>query len=188
MEQVDGRKHTGLWKGDLKHGFGIQTLADGSTISSTWIEGKLHGFGIYETPSKHRKYGVWKQGKKVSTLSDQQKQDFENNIEEAKQFLGASDAEWEQILEFTQGIFEASKEFHQSSQEFQEQLLTHKKEVTVLLNRDVVIAKPKLTVNRRQKSELSKTLSVATEESEFSVHSPMISKQKYENGFDLDSE
>ena len=50
MEQVDGRKHTGFWKGDLKHGFGIQTLADGSTINSTWIEGKLHGFGIYETP------------------------------------------------------------------------------------------------------------------------------------------
>ena len=53
--------------------------------------------------------------------------------------------------------------------------MTHKKEVSVLLNRDVVIAKPKPKANGRQKSELSKALSLVTEESEFSVHSPMIS-------------
>ena len=47
MEWTDGRKYRGFWKNDLKHGYGIQTNADGSTISSTWIEGKLHGFGVY---------------------------------------------------------------------------------------------------------------------------------------------
>ena len=74
MKWTDGREYRGFWKEDKKHGYGIQTNLDGSSVSATFIDNKIFGFGIYTSASNSKKYGVWKQGKKVATLSDDQVQ------------------------------------------------------------------------------------------------------------------
>lgn len=72
MQWTDGRRYRGFWKEDMKHGYGIQANADGSSVSGTFIDNKLFGFGIYASKSNAKKYGVWKQGKKIATLTDEQ--------------------------------------------------------------------------------------------------------------------
>ena len=71
MQWKDGRKYKGDWQGDIRHGFGTQTKADGTVISATWINNKLFGFGTYTSNQKVRKYGAWKNGKKVATFTNQ---------------------------------------------------------------------------------------------------------------------
>ena len=70
MEWADGRKYKGFWDRDKKVGFGVHHNSDGSSISATWINNKLHGFGVYQSKSGTKKFGAWKYGKKIETLSN----------------------------------------------------------------------------------------------------------------------
>lgn len=44
-------------------------MNDGSSYKGMWQEGKQHGFGILSDAAGRKKYGVWKNGAKIKTLS-----------------------------------------------------------------------------------------------------------------------
>ena len=97
MEWVDGRKFRGFWDKDKKVGFGIHHNTDGSSISATWFNNKLHGYGVYESKLKVRKFGAWKHGKKIATLSEEEVQALQSGKKNAQSFIEATDEEWEII-------------------------------------------------------------------------------------------
>ena len=62
---ADGRKYTGEYKDDKKHGYGEYSWADGRVYSGCWAKGKQHGLGIYQVKDSEKKYGLWEEGKRI---------------------------------------------------------------------------------------------------------------------------
>ena len=41
----DGSHYEGHWENDMYHGDGLYSMADGTVLTGTWLEGKLEGQG-----------------------------------------------------------------------------------------------------------------------------------------------
>ena len=113
MDWGDGRKFRGSWQNDMKHGFGVFTNRDSSTISGTWINNKQHGYGIYMSAKQQRKYGAWKHGKKQETLSESKAKKLMSGEIDPKQFIEANDIEWAQIKSFSSKLFYATLKYEE---------------------------------------------------------------------------
>ena len=61
----DGRKYTGNWNKNLKHGFGIYEWPDGDIYEGFWYNGKRNGKGI-KKKGNIQKEVIYKNNKKIS--------------------------------------------------------------------------------------------------------------------------
>ncbi len=78
----DKKKFVGMYKDDKKEGYGIFYWPDGRKYEGLWLNGKQHGYGIMFVKNK-KKYGEWKNGKKVSWI-DENVGEKESNIEKMR--------------------------------------------------------------------------------------------------------
>eukprot|EP01015_Nassula_variabilis_P032256 TRINITY_DN746_c0_g3_i1.p3 TRINITY_DN746_c0_g3~~TRINITY_DN746_c0_g3_i1.p3 ORF type:complete len:123 (-),score=70.42 TRINITY_DN746_c0_g3_i1:141-509(-) len=62
---ADGRKYTGSYLDDKKHGYGVFEWPDGRKYEGMWKNGKQHGRGVYTSASGKRREGEWADGKRV---------------------------------------------------------------------------------------------------------------------------
>jgi len=60
-------KYTGEFKENLRHGFGIYTLPDGSIYDGEWRENNPNGWGLFRWPDGSEYQGPWKDGKRNGT-------------------------------------------------------------------------------------------------------------------------
>ena len=69
----DGRKYTGEYKNDKKEGYGVFEWPNGKIYRGQWKKGKQDGEGEFYFPTdKKWKKGIWKEGKRVKWLENQQ--------------------------------------------------------------------------------------------------------------------
>lgn len=86
---ADGKTYEGYYFNDKKHGYGIYTWVDGRKYQGWWLQGKQDGYGSYVSKEEGEfddtpKLGVWKEGKKVAWLEDEQLSTMEENLTQAK--------------------------------------------------------------------------------------------------------
>ena len=84
----DGRKYSGQYKDDKKHGFGIYTWADARCYMGFWYKGKQHGLGKYVVPKEDKtKFGLWEDGKRIEWFNESQVSQINNFSQEYTQFF-----------------------------------------------------------------------------------------------------
>jgi hypothetical protein len=67
MKWLDGRVYTGYWRGNKRHGEGVEVEPDEGKYTGRWQKGEKHGEFTYEKDGTSR-YETWRRGIKVSDL------------------------------------------------------------------------------------------------------------------------
>ena len=60
--RADGRKYSGEYLDDKKHGYGVFTWSDGRMYKGQWKNGKQDGIGIFIDEDQVERAGEWKEG------------------------------------------------------------------------------------------------------------------------------
>jgi hypothetical protein len=72
----DQKKYIGQYSNDKKSGYGTFIWPDCKKYEGTWFNGKQNGYGIL-TSKGEKKYGEWKNGKKVRWIDDENMSNFQ---------------------------------------------------------------------------------------------------------------
>ena len=57
------------------------------------------------------KYGAWANGKKIETLPEEKVQQLRDGTIDPREFINASDSEWQTITSFCSNLFDPSEQF-----------------------------------------------------------------------------
>eukprot|EP00439_Symbiodinium_sp_Y106_P073380 s205_g13.t2 len=64
VEVEGGARYKGQWKGNMRHGHGVLTRADGHRYEGAWFENRAHGHGTFTEASGTSYEGQWHQDQK----------------------------------------------------------------------------------------------------------------------------
>lgn len=123
---VEGRKYVGFWQDSMMHGFGFYTSPDGRTYEGffvddkkqgfgvqkwgkqngnvykgTWFQNKQYGFAKLQFEGGKLKYTIWKEGKKLTTLRDDDMELYKSGKVDFQVVLEVSNEIWEQISSYS---------------------------------------------------------------------------------------
>ncbi|MEE4248363.1 MAG: hypothetical protein V2I33_23505 [Kangiellaceae bacterium] len=71
---TDGRKYSGAYIDDKKHGYGVFEWPNKRRYEGNWADGKQHGHGAFITEHGIRKEGIWDKGVKLQWLKTDREQ------------------------------------------------------------------------------------------------------------------
>ena len=76
----DNRKYSGDYKDDKKEGYGVFEWGDGRIYKGNWKNGKQNGKGeLYNPTTQTWKKGIWKEGKKINWIDNEDNVNNNNN-------------------------------------------------------------------------------------------------------------
>ena len=76
----DNRKYCGEYKDDKKDGYGVFEWSDGRIYKGFWKNGKQDGEGeFFNISTQQWRKGIWKEGKRVQWIDDENTDNAENN-------------------------------------------------------------------------------------------------------------
>lgn len=64
MEVEGGARYKGQWRGNMRHGHGVLTRADGHRYEGAWLDNRAHGHGTFTESSGTSYEGQWHQDQK----------------------------------------------------------------------------------------------------------------------------
>ena len=76
----DNRRYNGDYKDDKKDGFGVFEWSDGRKYKGYWKNGRQDGEGEFcNVNTKKWRKGIWKEGKRVEWIDEDNAENGENN-------------------------------------------------------------------------------------------------------------